>query len=211
MKVKTIVVSCVVILLIVVGTLVGPLMSKVESPQYHVVKKEQNIEIREYPSLLVAEVTVTGERKPAISAGFRLLADYIFGNNKTKQSIEMTKPVLQSNSEKIAMTAPVLQQGNHNEWKIRFVLPAQYTEQTIPAPVDERVKLEKLPARSFVTIEFSGWSSQDNLNKHLIILNEYINKNSLQVIGEPIFAFYNPPWTLPFLRRNEIWHQIQHH
>ena len=209
MKVKTIVVSCVVILLIVVGSLVGPFMSKVESPQYKIVNKNQNIEIREYPSMLVAGLTIAGERKVAINDGFRVLADYIFGNNVTKQSIQMTKPVIQSNSEKIDMTAPVLQQGNHNQWNIRFVMPAQYNEQTIPVPVDERVKLERLPARLFVVIQFSGSSSQDNLNKHLMTLNEYISKNALEVIGEPIFAFYNPPWTLPFLRRNEIWYQIE--
>ncbi len=125
-------------------------MSRVEQPDYKVEKKDGSIEIRSYGPMIAAEAVVDGERKPAISEGFRLIAGYIFGKNKPQEKIAMTAPVEQQKSQKIAMTAPVEQQAqeaNDNAWTVRFIMPKSWTMQTLPAPSDPRVKLEPLPAR----------------------------------------------------------------
>ncbi len=190
------------------GLLSGTIMSQVESPSYQIKLSDGPIQIREYPALLVAEVEVSGERKAAINQGFRMIADFIFGNNVAKQSIAMTAPVIQQSNEKIAMTAPVLQQGDGQLWKVQFVMPSKYTKQTLPVPVDKRVHIIEMPAKTFIVIKFSGLSSKNNLDKHRELLEKYIADHQIKVEGSAIYSFYNPPWTLPFLRRNEIWIEI---
>lgn len=200
-------------------------MRNVATPEFSVIKKEGNIELRRYQPMLVAEVTVSGERKQAINSGFRLLADYIFGNNIAQKSsdkkIAMTAPVKQ-HSDKIAMTAPVMQnkvkidmtspvmQGElqKNQWNVQFVMPAHYTLKTIPKPVNQQVKLVEVPAHKVIVIRFSGFSTDKNMQQHIDELKQYIKKNKLSVDGEPEFAFYNPPWTLPFMRRNEVMFRV---
>ncbi len=113
----------------------GPVLSRVEQPDYKVAEKDGPIEIREYGPMIAAEATVEGERKPAIEEGFRLIAGYIFGKNEPKAKIEMTAPVEQEKAQKIAMTAPVEQeraQGG-NVWTVRFIMPKEWTMQTLPA------------------------------------------------------------------------------
>jgi DNA gyrase inhibitor GyrI len=176
---------------------------KTPEPAYRIVESHGDIEIREYPPLLVAEVRVKGERYRAINDGFRLLADYIFGNNKANTKIAMTAPVLQQGTQ-IAMTAPVLQQQEGKEWVVRFVMPSTYTQETLPIPVNPLVKIISLPALKYVVIKFTGWNSDGNLTKHLEVLQAYAASHQLAVTGDPVMAFYNPPWILPFLRRNEI-------
>ena len=102
-------------------------MSNVEQPDYKVVTSEENIEIRDYPPMILAEVEVSGERKQAISEGFKILADYIFGNNTSNKKMEMTAPVTNELSEKMAMTAPVLQELHMDKWKVRFIMPKKYS------------------------------------------------------------------------------------
>jgi hypothetical protein len=101
----------------------GPIVSNVERPKYKVVLSSDNIELRDYAPMIVAEAEVTGERRVAIGKGFRLIADYIFGNNTASEKVAMTAPVSQQASQKIAMTAPVTQQGEGNSWKVYFVMP----------------------------------------------------------------------------------------
>ncbi len=192
----------------VLGLFSGTLMSQVESPSYQVKLSDGQIQIREYPALLIAEVEVAGERKIAIRQGFRLIADFIFGNNVAKQSIAMTAPVIQQSNEKIAMTAPVLQQGDGQLWKVQFVMPSKYTKETLPVPVDKRVHIIEVPAKTFIAIKFSGLSSKNNLDKHTELLEKYIAAHGIKVKGSIIYSFYNPPWTLPFIRRNEIWMEV---
>ena len=187
-------------------------MSQVNEPKFKVIESQENIEIREYGSLLLAQVMVEGERKETISKGFRMLADYIFGNNAPRQKISMTAPVTQQQGEKIAMTAPVIQQASddHNgQWKVRFVLPAEHTLETIPMPNNSQVEVLSIPAKRYAVIRFSGLASQENLQRYLRELVKYAKESNLKIIGEPIFAFYNPPWTLPFLRRNEIMMEVK--
>jgi effector-binding domain-containing protein len=201
----------------------GPAMSNVEQPQYQVISEQGNIQIREYSPSIVAEVQVQGEREEAISQGFRLLADYIFGNNKVEQDIAMTAPVTQRGSEKIAMTAPVTQQssqkvemtapvkqqGLDNAWKVNFTMPSKYSMNTLPTPNNEKVTLHQVPSKKYASIKFSGMGSNKNLASHEKELQEYISKNKIQTLSEPIYAFYNPPWTLAFLRHNEIMIEIE--
>jgi effector-binding domain-containing protein len=187
----------------------GTIMSQVESPHYQVKISAPPIEIREYPGLLVAETEVAGEREFAINQGFRIIADFIFGNNVAKQNIAMTAPVIQQSNEKIAMTAPVLQQGDKEQWKVKFVMPSQYTKQTLPVPVNKNIQIIEQPVATFIAITFSGFSTKTNLEKNLKRLQKYIVEHQIQVKGSPIYAFYNPPWTLPFMRRSEIWIEIE--
>ena len=194
---------------ILVGcAMVGPIMSDVEKPKYQATALTNEIELRSYDPMLVAMVQMSGSRKDAISEGFRVLADYIFGNNTLEQNISMTAPVEQQAGQKISMTAPVQQQQRSNSWMISFVMPKQFTLTTIPKPNNEMVKINEVPAQRFITIRFSGSNSDDNIRKNESVLFNYITQNKINVTGEPKYAFYNPPWTLPFMRRNEIMVQL---
>ena len=186
----------------------GPVMSDVETPNYEIVKSQDAIEIRQYEPMIIAKVQMNGKREDAIGGGFRLLADYIFGNNIANQDIAMTAPVQQQESTKIAMTAPVQQQSAGNYWQVSFVMPSEYTMDTLPKPVNERVVLKEIPAKTFAAITFSGTNSDENVKAHEKILLEYVEANDLSVISTPKYAFYNPPWTLPPMRRNEVMIEI---
>ncbi len=201
----------VLILFLVLLAMSGTIMSQVNEPKFKVIESRGNIEIRAYPPLLVAEVRVEGERKEAISKGFRMLADYIFGNNAPRQKISMTAPVIQQQGEKIAMTAPVIQQASDHtgQWKVRFVMPPEYTMETLPMPNNSQVEVLSIPAKRYAVIRFSGLASQESLQRHLGELVKYAKETNLKTLGEPIFAFYNPPWTLPFLRRNEVMMEVK--
>ena len=179
-------------------------MSQVEQAKYEVLTSQGNIEIRLYPPMIVAEAEVQGDRKTAISQGFRVIADYIFGNNISKNSIAMTSPVRQQTSEKIAMTAPVLQEEKSGQWKVQFIMPPNYTMATLPKPVNDSVKLIELPTKRIVVISFSGIASDAKLRKYTAELSNFIIAEKLNAKAPPIYAFYDPPWTLPFLRRNEV-------
>jgi effector-binding domain-containing protein len=190
----------------------GPIVSQVDEPPYRVERAEKPFELRVYAPMLVAEVTVKGKREEAINQGFRLLADFIFGNNSNAVKVAMTAPVLQQEAgTKIPMTAPVLQQQEgDNVWQVRFVMPANYQKiSELPQPNNPEVQLLQLPERRFATIRFSGSSASSNLNDHQKMLAEFITSEGLTPIGEPLLAFYNPPWTLPFLRRNEVLQEIK--
>ena len=182
----------------------GPIVSNVEHPKYTLIERSGNIEIRDYAPMIVAETEVTGERREAISKGFRLIANYIFGNNTAAQKIPMTAPVTQQGSEKIAMTAPVTQQGVGKSWRVRFVMPSKYTMETLPKPNNPAVELKEIPGKRFAAIRFSGMGGQDSLERHTKELDEFLSAKNLTPLSPPTYAFYNPPWTLPFLRRNEV-------
>ena len=186
----------------------GPIVSNVEQPKYRVVESSGNIEIRDYPPMIVAEAEVSGDRRDAIGKGFRVIADYIFGNNTTAQKVPMTAPVTQQGSEKIAMTAPVTQQGDGNTWRVRFIMPSSYTMETLPKPNNPAVKLKEIGAKRYAVIRFSGMAGEDSLKRYTKELNAFISAKNLTPLSAPTYAFYNPPWTLPFLRRNEVMVEI---
>lgn len=168
--------------------------SNVEQAKYDIVKAYNDVEIRDYAPSIVAQTRVSGDRKEAANKGFRIIADFIFGNNISSQDV--------------AMTAPVIQAGNGSEWTIQFVMPSEYTMETLPKPNNDAIELIELPVKRFVVIRFSGWATKANLEEHTLQLKEFVVENKLEPISDPIYAFYNPPWTLPFLRRNEVMIQI---
>jgi DNA gyrase inhibitor GyrI len=186
----------------------GPIVSNVEQPKYEIVETSGNIEIRDYAPMIVAEVDVTGGRRDAIGKGFRIIADYIFGNNTTAQKLPMTAAVTQQDSEKIAMTAPVTQQGDGNTWKVRFIMPSSYTMEALPKPDNPAVELKEIGAKRYAVIRFSGMAGEDSLKRYTEELNAFISAKNLTPLSAPTYAFYNPPWTLPFLRRNEVMVEI---
>ena len=211
MKKKWTMITSIIALILVVGVLAGPVMSNVEKPDYKVIQSEQNIEIRQYEPMIIAEVEVDGKREDAIRDGFRLIADYIFGNNTVEQNISMTAPVQQKENQKIAMTSPVQQQLAGKSWQISFVMPSKYNMDSLPVPNNNRVRLKKILTKKFVVIEFSGSNSNENVIGHENQLMNFIEANQIKIIGSPKYAFYNAPWTLPFLRRNEVMIEINHH
>ena len=194
-----------IIFVILIGiSLVGPVMSQVENPEYQVISANENIEIRRYKPMIIAETAVAGERGDSIGEGFKLLADYIFGNNTVNTKIAMTAPVQQESSRKIAMTAPVQQQASDKDWKVSFVMPAKYSMSDLPKPNNEKVKLKQVPAKEFIVIKFSGSNCDENVAEHEKQLMQYVIEHQIKTTSTPKYAFYNPPWTLPMLRRNEI-------
>ena len=208
MKKKWTMITSIIALILIVGVLAGPVMSDVEKPDYKVIQSEQNIEIRQYEPMIIAEVEVDGKREDAIGDGFRLLADYIFGNNTVQQVISMTAPVQQKEIQKIAMTAPVQQQSTGKSWRMSFVMPSKYSMDSLPVPNNNRVRLKEILTKKFVVIEFSGTNSNENVIEHENQLMNYIEANQIKINGSPNYAFYNPPWSLPFLRRNEVMIEI---
>lgn len=188
------------------GLLLGACnVGQYEEPAYHATRAEGQAELRHYGPVIAAQVVVTGTREEAVSTGFRQIADYIFGNNQSRTEISMTAPVVQQ-SESIAMTAPVLQQGEGDRWVVQFIMPREYTLQTLPKPVNNAVKLRSIPARDVAVIRFSGDAKDAALlEEKTAELRRYIAQQGLRVRGAtPLYAFYDPPWTLPFLRRNEV-------
>jgi len=208
MKKKWTMITSIIALILIVGVLAGPVMSDVEKPDYKVIQSEQNIEIRQYDPMIIAEVEVDGKREDAIGDGFRLLADYIFGNNTVQQVISMTAPVQQKENQKIAMTAPVQQQSTGKSWRMSFVMPSKYSMDSLPVPNNNRVRLKEILTKKFVVIEFSGTNSNENVTEHENQLMNYIEANQIKINDSPKYAFYNPPWSLPFLRHNEVMIEI---
>jgi hypothetical protein len=204
-------ITSIIALFLIVGVLAGPVMSNLEKPGYKVIQTEQNIEIRQYEPMIIAEVEVDGKREDAIRDGFRLIADYIFGNNTVQRDIAMTAPVQQQESQKIAMTAPVQQQSTGRSWQISFVMPSKYSMETLPEPKNDRVRLKEIMTKKFVVIKFSGTNSNENVTEHENQLMNYIEANQIKIIDSPKYAFYNAPWTLPFMRRNEVMIEINQH
>jgi hypothetical protein len=158
--------------------------------------------------MVIAEVEVSGERKLAINEGFKLLADYIFGNNTSNHKMDMTAPVTNEISEKMSMTAPVMQEQQIDNWKVRFVMPKKYSFGTLPKPNSKEVILISVPAKRFAVIRFSGLANDESIKQHTEDLKAYILAENLKPVGGAVLAFYNPPWTIPFLRRNEVMIEI---
>lgn len=166
-------------------------MSKINEPSYKILRKDSHIEFRQYSPMVIAEVSMQGTKTEAIKNGFRILAAYIFGDNQSDQKIAMTKPVMQTKQ-------------NANTWLIRFVMPSSWTMGDIPAPKNNKIKIIETHEQSMISIRFSGAITDMNIDRHLNKLKRYIDEKGIRVDGNPIYAFYNPPWTLPFMRRNEI-------
>jgi hypothetical protein len=177
----------------------------IEQSRYTVVEQADNFELRWYEPNIVAETLVEGEFSEVGSEGFRRLAGYISGRNRKQESIDMTAPVSQEpGPEKIAMTAPVNQEAEDGIWRITFTMPAGYTMDTLPVPLDDRVTLKQEPGRLMAALGYSGTWGKDRYEEMETSLRSLISEQGLKATGEPVFARYNPPFTLWFLRRNEV-------
>lgn len=177
----------------------------VEEAKYSVILKDDTFELRKYEPHILAETIVDTDFEDAGSEAFNRLFKYISGNNKRQQKVAMTSPVGQyPSSQKIEMTSPVSQKEQDGKWVVSFMMPASFTLETTPEPMDSSVKIRQVPARYIAAVRYSGFWSTKNYNNHLEMLNVWIKKKSYRPIEEPIWARYNPPFMPWFLRRNEI-------
>jgi effector-binding domain-containing protein len=194
-----------IIALSLVTCFAGGCATTVEDVNYKLISKTENFELRDYPPLIVAETVVDGTLEEAGNKAFNRLFDYISGKNRSQSKIAMTAPVSQEPaSEKIAMTAPVGQKRTEWGWVVSFTMPMSYKMGDLPVPEDPDVKLRQIPARRMACVQYSGTWSEKRYNQYREELESWIKKNGFRILGEPIWARYNPPFTPWFLRRNEI-------
>lgn len=181
----------------------------VEEAPYQMVQKEMQFEIRDYASLVVAETRVNATFKEAGSKAFRKLFAYISGENEISEKIAMTSPVISDteasdSGKSIAMTAPVISQKDGNEWRYRFVLPQSYSLDSAPRPLNPEVTLAEIPARRVAALRYTGRSTAAKQTEQAQALDTWIMSQGLVSQSQPRWAGYNPPWTLPWFRRNEV-------
>jgi hypothetical protein len=203
---------------LMLGLLFSGQTMAIEEPQYKVTLSEGSFEIRQYAPFLIAETLVEGDMDEASNKGFRLIADYIFGNNQVPHSLEsskisMTAPVtVEPLSKKIEMTAPVTLQSvsaasgvqTATKWRVHFVMPSQYTLANIPKPKNDAVTLKEVPGKTYAAHTYSGFNTLARVQSKIDDTLEWAQRKSLKVIGTPQLSRYDPPWTLPMFRRNEI-------
>jgi len=193
-----------IIAAIIILSGVGTVMAIEEAP-YKVVKAAGLFELRDYAPHVLAEVVVDGDLEGAGNKAFRRLFRYITGENRSQGKISMTAPVSQEAAgEKISMTAPVGQQRVQDKWSVSFTMPASQTLESLPVPTDPGITLRQVPARRIAAVRYSGFWSEKNYLRYRGELEKWIRDNGLSVSGTPIWARYNPPFTLWFMRRNEI-------
>jgi len=180
-------------------------VKNIEEPAYSVLEEKDGYEIREYEPYIIASAEVEGTYDQALGDGFRLIADYIFGNNTGEEKIAMTAPVQETESEKIAMTVPVLETENSDTTRsISFVMPSKYTIENIPKPNNEKVVLREVPKQKIATLAFSWGSGEKRVESKKQELLDLLKRDNIITTGNPYGAFYNPPFTPPFMKRNEI-------
>lgn len=178
----------------------------IEEPDYEVIRKLDNVEVRQYAPYVVAEVILSASADEAGNQAFPILAGYIFGKNKGERKFAMTAPVTQAAVPvKMEMTAPVTQSAVAGGMRVQFVLPRGVTLESAPEPLDPRVQLRLVPASQWAAIRYTGTWSQANYEEHLALLKTALGNAGIATQGEPVLARYNAPFTPWFMRRNEIW------
>ncbi|AQQ67867.1 heme-binding protein [Microbulbifer agarilyticus] len=198
-----------------IGFLGATMASAIETPQHTVVETHSDFELRRYAPQIVAEVEVESTFENASGLAFRLLADYIFGNNLSQKKMSMTAPVQQQASEKIAMTAPVAQQptadttvesspNGKQRYRVNFFMPAEYTMETLPKPNNQSVTLRQIPERMIAVRRYRGGWSQERYRAEERRLLEALRTAGFTTKGTPIFNRYNSPFSLPLMRVNEV-------
>jgi hypothetical protein len=178
-----------------------------EQQPFEVVRRYPGFDLRRYPPHVVAQVTVTASFERAGNLAFRSLFGYITGQNRSRSSVAMTAPVVQSvaGSEKVAMTAPVLQQTNGDGgYVIAFVLPAAMTVDTAPEPTNPDVEICSVPASLTAAKEYGGRWSESSYERHCAELLDAVGTAGLRPVGAARFARFDPPFKPWFLRRNEV-------
>ncbi|WP_251370808.1 heme-binding protein [Polynucleobacter sp. Adler-ghost] len=200
------------LLVFLTSILIASTVMATEEPRFSIIEKSEPFELRSYAPQLIAEVKVEGDLDTASSQGFRLIAAFIFGQNQVSEKISMTAPVAieTAQSTKIAMTVPVGIEASKDsakgvsQWVFSFVMPSEYTMATLPKPLNPLVSIRELPAQRRAAITFSGFYNEAKVLEKTNALEAWIKSKQWQSIGNPQFARYNPPWSIPFMRRNEI-------
>lgn len=177
----------------------------IEEATYNVSKRDDKFEIRDYAPHILAETVMEGDLEQAGNKAFSRLFRYISGDNRSRDKVAMTAPVSQEPiGEKIKMTAPVGQQRVQEKWAVSFMMPSSYTLETLPEPEDPQVTLRQVSARRMAAVRYSGFWSEKNYLRYRMELESWIHDRGLTIVGDPVWARYNPPFTPWFLRRNEI-------
>jgi hypothetical protein len=190
------------------GTVVG-YRHGTKEPDYSAERLTRTVEIRRYGARIAAETTVAADEAGARNTGFRRLARYIFGANHAHEKIVMTAPVSQQSStkqgEKIAMTVPVSQaSAGDGEWVIRFFMPADESLESLPKPDDAEVRLVNVPPQTIAVRRFTGSPTRRAVASQTAELMNTLRDIGFEAVDTPAAWFYDPPWTVPALRRNEI-------
>lgn len=176
-----------------------------EEPDFETVVSDGSIEIRQYDPVIVAETEVSGDMRQASNSGFRVLADYIFGNNEARSEIAMTAPVTRTPSQKIDMTAPVISTpSDEGVWTVSFVMPSKWTMETLPVPNNPAVAIREIPGELMATIRFSGSGRKETHRQKQAELEDWIAANGYKATGPARYAGYDAPWKPSPLRRNEV-------
>lgn len=175
---------------------------KYQMPSYTVANTLGEVEIRDYGAHILAEVAVKGDRRGALNRGFRTLAGFIFGGNQAQTSVAMTAPVAQS--QKIDMTVPVAQTQTDGVWTVTFMMPREWTLDTLPKPDSDAIRFREVaPARAAV-VQFSGRATDDALARAEARLRTTLSEAGIDPTGPTVYQFYDDPMTLPWNRRNEV-------
>lgn len=188
--------------------------SALEEPEYTVVSTYDEFELRHYPPYLVAEVDVSGDLVDGGNAAFRILAGYIFGDNQSAEKMKMTAPVEArpaDDGEKMAMTAPVTATAaaaKRGMTTFAFVMERKYSKDTLPIPNDERIRITEMPERIMAVRRYSGRWTESRYAENLETLMAALSDAGIKPVGQPVLARYNSPFSLPFLRRNEVMIEI---
>lgn len=191
-------------LLLVGLTAGGGLAMALEQPDYEVLERQGAFELRRYEPHIVAETYVDADFESAGNAGFRRLADFIFGNNRSRRRLPAAGSSAGGGSEKIAMTAPVNMHKEGDLYRITFMMPSSYTMETLPEPINPQVRIREIPARLMAALRYSGTWSRLRYEDHQTELEAWIAARGWQPADEPILARYDPPFKPWFLRRNEV-------
>lgn len=224
MKKTMYIILLVIAVILLVWTAISYFLNRsVKTPEYTVVEKSEGYEIRSYKPYLTAQVEVSGTYDEAINQGFRILADYIFGNNTKQTGIAMTAPVTEAESEKMAMTAPVVEKesdvlsmtapvvetGDNKKRIISFVMPFEYTLETLPKPNNPEVKIVPQEERKVAVLRFSWFRNAQRVADKKQELSTFLERDSIKPKGSPEYAGYNAPFTAPWLYRNEVMIEIE--
>jgi hypothetical protein len=170
-------------------------MAQAEAIRYDVVENFEGVEMRDYPAHIAIEITVRGDRKSTVNTGYRVLGEYLAGKNEPQQKIEMIMPIRQV--------------GDGDLWKLSFSLPLEYRLENAPKPTVSQIKLIDVSEKRFIVAKLGTMASEENINKANQLLMDYVFPNNLKIVSQPIIAFYNPPWALPFFRHNELMIEVR--
>jgi hypothetical protein len=181
-----------------------------EQPKYEVLLADGEIEYRRYDAYLVAETAIAevGDWGKDTRDGFMQLFDYISGENTLETKIEMTSPVVQRQSMKIAMTAPVVESSRGGQNRLAFMLPSKFNLDSAPRPSNSSITIREMPVRLIASIRYSGRWTEKNVKKYKAKLEQHLSERGVETVGEYSTAVYNAPFTPPFMRRNEIHFEI---